>query len=149
MTIALGRQEFREDGLIAGETFTRIVNEKTADTTDQNWGAEHMSTHAALHIEYSAVEDEDGNITATPVRAFLQGEDRTWTDLVLAGFHGNSQVELEPVAFQSANHRYGVDGKWIGQSDRTDPWVQEVPLTTAQADRASRGGIINITFRKG
>jgi|GraSoiStandDraft_47_1057283.scaffolds.fasta_scaffold514982_1 hypothetical protein len=133
----------------ATETFTKIVNQVTADTEDQNWRAEHMSTHAELHIEYVSKEDPDGNITATPIRAFITGTDRTWTDLVLQGFHGNSQVELEPAAYQTGRHRYGVDGKWIGQSDRTESWYEEVPLSTAQADRLSKGGAMKVTFAKG
>lgn len=134
----------------ASETFTKVVNEITVDTGDQNWGAEHMSTHAELHIEYASVEDPDGNLTAKPIRAFLRGENRTWTNLVIQGFHGNSQVELEPVAYQTANHRIGVDGTWSREgSDRTERWYEEVPLATAQADRAKVGGKVKVTFRKG
>jgi hypothetical protein len=130
----------------AQQTVEKIVHE--VDET-HSWGNEHMRTRATLRIEYVYTEDEDGNISGGPSRAFIVGETTTWTDNAFVGFHGTTQVVLEPVAFQTALYRFGVDGTVIPSptgSRRTDAWQEEVPLGTAQADRSSRGGRMKVNF---
>ena len=55
---------------------------------------------------------------------------RTRTITMFGGFHGGvnmfySDAEGFPVGM-SATQRYGVDGTWIGRSDRTDYWSEEL-----------------------
>jgi hypothetical protein len=73
-------------------------------------GANHfMWTHADLH---------DNN--------WLTGETRTATFTWFGGYTGQSWVIVfdanDVVLARTPAHRYGVDGTWIGVSDRTDPW---------------------------
>lgn len=57
----------------------------------------------------------------------------TW----FGGFHGAVRLITADrdgaPTFQSADHRYGVDGTWVGRSDRTDAWWENMG-----ADAASR-----------
>jgi hypothetical protein len=64
---------------------------------------------------------------------------RTRTITMFGGFHGGvnmiySDAEGFPVGM-SATQRYGVDGTWIGRSDRTDYWSEE--LSEDQATRTT------------
>lgn len=132
-------------------SFEKVVNEvdERQDWCNGMGCAEHQHTNAKLVIVYTSDEDEDGNVTAKPTSAHLKGRTRTWTDLVLAGFHATSQVTAGPVYFQTPQFRYGVDGTWIGTSDRTDEWVVAVPLSSALADRSAKGGVLDINFTRG
>ncbi len=132
-------------------TYENVVSsvDETQDWCNGMGCAEHQHTHARLLIRYQYVEDDDGNVSANAISARVEGETRTWTDLKLAGFHASSQVALGPVYFQTPQYRYGVDGQWIGQSDRTDVWDVSIPLKTAMADRASKGGFMDINFSRG
>jgi hypothetical protein len=65
---------------------------------------------------------------------------RTWTDILLAGFHGAVNATLfdanDTCIGKTDSHTYGVDGKWIGQHDRTDYWNYRFdPSVAAQARR--------------
>lgn len=64
---------------------------------------------------------------------------RTWTVTLLGGFRGAvnilySDAEGFPVGM-SPTQSFGVDGKWIGRSDRTDYWSAD--LTQDQATRTT------------
>jgi hypothetical protein len=138
---------------LAGKTLDKVVNQvdETKDWCNGMGCAEHQRTIAALHIEYTYVEDDDGNISAKATRAYISGETTTWTDLKLAGFHATTQVSLGPMFFQTGQYSYGVDGQWIPSrvgSWRTDVWQEDVPLATAQADRSSKGGLMDVNFWK-
>ena len=73
-------------------------------------GANHfMWTHADLH---------DNN--------WPTGETRTATFTWFSGFTGVSSVvvlaENDVVLARTPTHTYGLDGTWIGVSDRTESW---------------------------
>jgi hypothetical protein len=61
----------------------------------------------------------------------IDGLTRIWTDVKLAGFTGGVDVSLVDEN-QSTLHitplkDYGVNGKWIGESDRTERWSEILP----------------------
>lgn len=61
--------------------------------------------------------------------AHLDAQTRTWTITMFGGFRGGVQLlygaqDESPVG-SSAIHSFGVDGTWIGRSDRTDPWFED------------------------
>jgi hypothetical protein len=146
-----GAQATAGQARMAGDSYELVVNQ-VAETQDWCNGAgcaEHQSTVAKLYIKYTYVEDADGNLISKPIRAHIAGSTRTWTDLLLAGFHATSQVTLGPVYVQTPQYRYGVDGVWIGQHDRTDQWDTEVALSSALADRSSKGGTMDVNFWRG
>ncbi len=62
---------------------------------------------------------------------------RTWTITMFGGFRGGVNIvfsDAEGFAVgQTATQRFGVDGTWIGRSDRTDFWS-----TSLTADWATR-----------
>jgi hypothetical protein len=64
-----------------------------------------------------AVNSSNGYVTATT---------RTWTWTKLGGFHGSVMLgffDKEQIALGGTDYeRFGVDGGWLGQSDRTDFW---------------------------
>jgi len=84
---------------------------------DSFLGAGHyMTTHGVLRKITGG-----GHVDATT---------RTRTITMFGGFHGGvnmvySDAEGFPVGM-SATQRYGVDGTWIGRSDRTDYWSEEL-----------------------
>ena len=61
----------------------------------------------------------DGNLRATT---------RTRSVVKLGGFHGAVCAKLydaqDRLIAQGGVHTYGVDGVWVGQSDRTDAWTE-------------------------
>ncbi len=56
---------------------------------------------------------------------------RTWEDTELRGFAGAVAVSVldqnQNSLWVSATQKYGVDGTWVGTSDRTDNWSDSVP----------------------
>jgi hypothetical protein len=63
--------------------------------------------------------------------AHLDAQTRTQTITMFGGFRGGVQLlygaqDESPVGI-SAIHSFGVDGTWIGRSDRTDPWFEDYP----------------------
>ncbi|HEY0418442.1 MAG TPA: hypothetical protein VGC80_02880 [Acetobacteraceae bacterium] len=84
---------------------------------DSFLGAGHyMTTHGVLRKT-----DQGGHVDATT---------RTRTITAFGGFHGGvnmvySDAQGFPVGM-SATQRFGVDGTWIGRSDRTDYWSQDL-----------------------
>jgi len=80
-------------------------------------GAGHyMTTHGVLRKT-----DQGGHVDATT---------RTRTITMFGGFHGGvNMIYVDAEGFpvgMSDTQRYGVDGTWIGRSDRTDYWSQEL-----------------------
>src|SRR4051794_26659056 len=65
----------------------------------------------------------DGKLTAD---GNLRAVTRTRSVVLLGGFHGCVQATVHDaqgtLIAKSAPHTYGVDGVWVGQSDRTDAW---------------------------
>jgi hypothetical protein len=62
--------------------------------------------------------------TVDRVNMTMNSTVRTWTTNLFWGFHGCVEFDLLDAAGQSFSHSqkpcYGVDGTWIGTSDRTD-----------------------------
>lgn len=88
---------------------------------DHDKSPRYMHSHGDLH--------DDGT---------LQVSTHTWTDILMAGFHGSVNATLydaNNVCIGKTDvHTFGVDGKWIGQHDRTDPWSFKFdPGVAAQA----------------
>jgi len=92
-----------------------------------DWGNDHQQVTVTL---------TETTVIATGVRtANVRVGTRTWTDNALAGFHATSWADLGPSFVSTSQQRYGVDGTWIGVSDRTDVYDQSVPVSVAEADR--------------
>jgi hypothetical protein len=119
-----------QDALTAGYQFIRVEGYVSPRPTDiaidlhSNLGANHyMDTHGTLL--------KSGHIDATT---------RTRTETDLGGFHGAVQILLEDANGQTigntAPHVFGVDGKWIGRSDRTDYWTQDLDPSLTQRTTA-------------
>jgi hypothetical protein len=76
----------------------------------------------------------------TRASGLVEGVTRTWTQTWFGGFHGGVYAILAdndgvPVPSGATPlYRYGVDGTWIGRSDRTDAW----PSFTVPNPGASR-----------
>lgn len=87
------------------------------DTGNTDLGAGHfMQTEGGVTIE-------DGTLSAIT---------RTFTTTWFGGFHGGVFACLEdangnPIPWTPRNqpylHVYGVDGRWVGNSDRHDAWI--------------------------
>jgi hypothetical protein len=58
----------------------------------------------------------------------LDAVTRTWTGILARGFTGGVYVllrhESRAIIGLSGLHSFGVDGRWIGRSDRTDYWSE-------------------------
>ncbi len=135
-------------GQAAADTVTTtdtIVNHVDS-YAPSSWGGDHMHTTADLHIVYRTVESDDGSESRAPISAYISGNVHTWEMNVLAGYHGTTQVKLGSTYVETPQYRYGVDGRWIGVSDRNDPIRYDVPVKTALADRASVGGRMYAEF---
>jgi hypothetical protein len=80
-----------------------------------------------------------GVLRKTDWGARIDATTRTWTVTLLGGFRGAvdilfSDAEGFPVGM-TPTQSFGVDGKWIGRSDRTDFWSFD--LTQDQAGRTT------------
>ena len=78
-------------------------------------GAGHyMNTHGSL-------DTASGTVAAMT---------RIWTITWFGGYHGSVHVifadQNDAPVWQSQDHRYGVDGTWIGTSDRTESWFESM-----------------------
>jgi hypothetical protein len=98
------------------------------DTGDQHLGANHWMRTTGRLVRAS------GEIAGTT---------RTWTRTWFGGFHGAVSVILtdendDYVPHPRVLQRYGVDGTWIGQSDRTEPWAVYIDANNAQRVRQAR-----------
>ena len=74
------------------------------------------------YMETSFDLDSNGNLNATT---------RTWTDVKLKGFTGGVIIAFTDATgsaiWSTEQQRYGVDGKMIGNSNRTENWQATVP----------------------
>ncbi|XWK87470.1 MAG: hypothetical protein U7127_25260 [Phormidium sp.] len=74
------------------------------------------------HMETSVTVYDTGRLDAVT---------RTWTNVKMAGFRGGVVVVLLDVnnhrLWASGLRTYGVDGTWIGRSNRTESWSEQVP----------------------
>lgn len=65
----------------------------------------------------------------------LDGLTRTWTGILARGFTGGVYVQLRhqnrAVIGVTSLRSFGVDGRWIGRSDRTDGWAEQFPAAVA------------------
>jgi hypothetical protein len=65
----------------------------------------------------------------------LDGITRTWTGILMRGFTGGVYVQLRnpnrAVIGVTELRSYGVDGKWVGRSDRTEAWVEQFSAAVA------------------
>ena len=63
---------------------------------------------------------------------------RTRTTTALGGYHGGVSIVILNQNYQTIfatnpwDHRWGVDGYWIGRNDRTDAWRHQIPPQIAQ-----------------
>lgn len=61
---------------------------------------------------------------------------RTWTITMFGGYHGGVHLILSNAAggptWASQEHRYGVDGTWMGTSDRTQAWWENAGPANVQ-----------------
>lgn len=74
------------------------------------------------YMETSFDLDSNGNLNART---------RTWTDVKLKGFTGGVLIAFTDASgnaiWSTDQQRYGVDGKAIGNSNRTENWQAKVP----------------------
>lgn len=96
-----------------------LVSTRVIDTGDVFLGAGHyMRTW--------------GSISPTGQVAM---QTRTRSVTWFGGFHGAARLIAADSngapTFQSQDHRYGVDGTWIGRSDRTDAWWENMGADAA------------------
>uniref|UniRef100_A0A914XPQ9 Uncharacterized protein n=1 Tax=Plectus sambesii TaxID=2011161 RepID=A0A914XPQ9_9BILA len=61
----------------------------------------------------------------------LSAQTRTWSSDKAKGFTGGVFIalfdETRSVQWNTEQKQYGVNGKWLGKSDRTDTWTEQVP----------------------
>jgi|GEM_PF-2399369 len=96
--------------------------------------AKHMGIHFPIggerqdrvkkksYMKTSFTLNSSGNLKATT---------RTWSRRKLSGFTGGVFIVLtdgskNPI-WTSKQYRYGVNGRWLGTSDRTEKWQETVP----------------------
>lgn len=74
------------------------------------------------YMETSFDLDSNGNLNART---------KTWTDVKLKGFTGGVLIAFTDASgnaiWSTEQQRYGVDGKLIGNSNRTENWQAKVP----------------------
>jgi hypothetical protein len=74
------------------------------------------------YMETSFDLDSNGNLNART---------KTWTDVKLKGFTGGALIAFTDASgtaiWSTEQQRYGVDGKFIGNSNRTENWQAKVP----------------------
>ena len=95
-----------------------VTGQNTDDHVDPIDPHQPNKPRSPRYMHTSAQLSEDGALHATT---------RTWTDILLGGFHGGVQVLLVDAngkcCGKSPVHVFGVDGKLIGTHDRTDDWT--------------------------
>jgi hypothetical protein len=77
------------------------------------------------YMETSFDLDSNGNLNART---------KTWTDVKLKGFTGGVLIAFTDASgsaiWSTEQQRYGVDGTFIGNSNRTENWQAKVPPGT-------------------
>ena len=122
--IAAGYQFIRVEGYVYASLEPTSIS---IDTGDMDMGAGHfMGTRAVLY--------ENGHIDAVTHTMSV-----TW----LGGFKGGVYILLEDangniIGSTSNQHVFGVDGRWIGRSDRVDYWAEDIDPDLARRTRKLR-----------
>ncbi|HEX6501968.1 MAG TPA: hypothetical protein VF011_01885 [Terriglobales bacterium] len=94
-----------------------------------------------VHPAFPITASQDDNFAGTGGRmhtdasiyssGLMNAVTHTWEVTDLRGFKGAVAVavfdENRTTLWVSATQRFGVDGRWIGTSDRTDNWSETVP----------------------
>lgn len=101
----------------------------------------------ALHLDSSLGAGHymttDGVLRKSPGGGHVDATTRTRTVTLFGGFHGGVNMiysDAGGIAIgMSQTERFGVDGRWVGRSDRTDYWSAEL-----SADLAARTTSITI-----
>jgi hypothetical protein len=111
---------------LSAEPMLAAVEQITLDLYSFLGAGHYMQTWGVLRRT-----DWGGRIDATT---------RTWTVTWFGGFRAGVNIlytdaQSFPVGM-SATQSYGVDGRWVGRSDRTDYWSTD--LTQDQASRTTR-----------
>lgn len=72
----------------------------------------------------------NGALRKSPDGGHVDATTRTYTITMFGGFHGGVNMiysDAEGIAIgMSHTERFGVDGTWVGRSDRTDYWSAEL-----------------------
>jgi hypothetical protein len=109
--------------------FALFGSSAMADTT---LPFEHPSELGANHYMASS----GGMYTTGDARGHIDASTRTLTRTLFGGFTGGVKLIFEDARGitigQSEAHTYGVDGKWIGNNDRTDYWSEDIAPDVAE-----------------
>jgi hypothetical protein len=108
-------------------------------------------TNLEVHNDDPKLGGDPGHLMWTTARldrpsGLLVAKTRTQSVTLLGGFHGSVRVSLLDnngaiIATTTPAPRYGVDGRWIGNSDRTDVWTYQ--FDPAQANAAVSLGLVH------
>jgi hypothetical protein len=103
---------------IPSDAVLQLSGARLFDSDFQHMGANHwMRTWGSLDLN-------TGQVAA---------QTRTATFTWFGGFHGGTHVVFSDAndapVYGTGLYRYGVDGTWIGTSDRTEPWWESMPAT--------------------
>ena len=103
-------------GRIPSDAVLQLGRARLVDSDFQHLGANHwMRTWGSLD----------------PATGQISAQTRTATFTWFGGFHGATHVIFSDAndapVYSTGLYRYGVDGTWIGTSDRTDAWWENMP----------------------
>lgn len=112
----------------------------TVFNTGENWGNHTMTLTCGQDTIRLPINGQRRNRVANghmetnfhlSENGMLNANTHIWTKNEWSGFTGGVFIVLtdgqgHPI-WSSAQHRYGVDGTWIGNSDRRERWQEEVP----------------------
>ena len=110
-------------------------------------------TNLEVHNDDPKLGGDPGHLMWTTARldrpsGLLVAQTRTQSVTLLGGFHGSARVSLLDnngaiiaSTMPPSLARYGVDGRWIGRSDRTDVWTYQ--FDPAQANAAVSLGLVH------
>jgi hypothetical protein len=76
-----------------------------------------------------------------PDHANIYGDVHTFSTAALVGFRGTFRVEMYPQDCGGQQHEYGVDGRWIGRSDRNDSFDDPILFQCVRDDYYAGGGV--------
>jgi hypothetical protein len=105
-----------------GDAKSRFIIAQSAPLTGEQEDTVRRKSYMKTKITISNLGGGNGRIDGTT---------RTWTDVRLAGFVGGVDVALldanKNILYVTPLQDYGVNGKWLGGSDRTDRWNESIP----------------------
>ncbi|MCJ8283563.1 MAG: hypothetical protein MJK14_28215 [Rivularia sp. ALOHA_DT_140] len=119
---ALSKSEANETSIVSQSPQKSITIAKHIGIHFPVGGEKEDRVKKKSHMKTSFTLNSSGNLKATT---------RTWSRRKLSGFTGGVFIVLtdgskNPV-WTSKQHRYGVNGRWLGTSDRTEKWQATVP----------------------